>query len=117
LEFLRVPYLIFHVVFEQRYQGAAVFALDAPIVGLRHLLTSLGMAWYNNPPMLPKKSSEVNLDELTIGDRVLVNLHHRRFEQAIIRAITPIAGGAKYQVDFGQNETATIREWQIVEKL
>ena len=40
-----------------------------------------------------------------------------RCEEAVVKAITPIAGGAKYQVDFGHDETATIREWQIIEKL
>jgi hypothetical protein len=60
---------------------------------------------------------KLNLDDLTIGDRVLINLHRGRMEEAIIKAITPIAGGAQYQVDFGHDETATIREWQILEKL
>ena len=64
-----------------------------------------------------RKKTKLNLEALTIGDRVLINLHHGRMEQAIIKTITPIAGGAKYQVDFGHDETATVREWQILEKL
>ena len=60
---------------------------------------------------------KLKLNDQTVGDRVLINLHHGRMEEATIKAITPIAGGAKYQVDFGRDETATIREWQIIEKL
>ena len=64
-----------------------------------------------------RKRDKVKFEDLTIGDRVLINLHHGRMEQGIIKAITPIPGGAKYQVDFGQDRTATIRDWQIIEKL
>jgi hypothetical protein len=67
--------------------------------------------------MAIQKKPKIDLDNLTIGDRVRVNLHQNRFEEAVVKAITPIAGGAKYQVDFGHDETATVREWQIIEKL
>lgn len=67
--------------------------------------------------MATRRKPKIDLDGLTIGDRVRVNLHQGRFEDAVIKAITPIAGGAKYQVDFGYDETATVREWQIIEKL
>jgi len=48
---------------------------------------------------------------------VLVNLHHDRHEQAIIKSITPTTGGKKFQVDFGNNETALVLDWQIMEKI
>ena len=47
----------------------------------------------------------LNPEDLTVGDRALINLHHGRMEAATIKAITPIAVGAKYQVDFGSDET------------
>jgi hypothetical protein len=67
--------------------------------------------------MPPRQKPKINLDNLTIGDRVLVNLHHGRHEEAIIKSIAPTAGGKKFQVDFGNDETALVLDWQIMEKL
>lgn len=38
-------------------------------------------------------------------------------QEATITAITPVAGGAADQVDLDKDRAATIREWQIIEKL
>ena len=51
-----------------------------------------------------------------IGDRVLVNLHHGSKNEALIKAIVPTTGGKKFQVDFGNDQTALIEDWQIMEK-
>lgn len=50
-----------------------------------------------------QKELKVNLDDLTIGDRVLVNLHHGPKEEALMKAIIPAIGGKKVQVDFVEN--------------
>ena len=68
-------------------------------------------------PPKPGQKKNFNIDDLTIGDRILVNLHHGRTEEAIIKAITPEAGGKKFQIDFGHEQTALIEEWQVIEKL
>jgi len=44
-----------------------------------------------------------------------VNLHNGKVVDAMIRVI--IDGGKKLQVDFGNDETALVQKWQIVEKL
>ena len=67
--------------------------------------------------MARHKKTNINLDDLTIGDRVLANLHHGRTEEATIKAITPTTNGKKFQVDFGADQTALIEEWQIIKKL
>lgn len=36
-----------------------------------------------------QKKPKFNLDDLIIGDHVLVNLHHGRKEEALIKAIIP----------------------------
>jgi hypothetical protein len=51
--------------------------------------------------MTQHEKSKVNLDDLTIGDRVFVNLHHGPNEEALIKAIIPTTGGKRSQVDFG----------------
>ena len=64
-----------------------------------------------------QKKPKVNLDDLTIGDRVRVNLHHGRKEEALIKAIIPTTGRKKFQMDFGKDQTALVEEWQIMEKV
>ena len=47
-----------------------------------------------------------NLDDLTIGDRIVGNMHHGRTEETTIKAIIPENGGKKFQIDFGNDQTA-----------
>lgn len=66
---------------------------------------------------MPPRKPKFNLDDLTIGDRVLVNLHHGRKEEALIKAIIPTTGGKQFHVDFGNDQTALVEDWQVMEKL
>jgi hypothetical protein len=50
----------------------------------------------------------------TVGDKVKVNMHAGKFVDATIKAIIDSTDGVKYQVDFGLDQTALVREWQIV---
>jgi len=54
--------------------------------------------------------------EFNVGDRIRVNLHHGKIEDATIRAVVHAPEGIKYQyqVDFGYEQTALISDWQIV---
>ena len=52
-----------------------------------------------------------------VGDKVRVNLHHGKIEDAIIRAMIQDTQGIKLQVDvFGLDLTALIDMWQIVKQ-
>jgi Mechanosensitive ion channel, beta-domain len=55
--------------------------------------------------------------QLSIGDRVKINLHSGRLVDATIKAVViDPDGGTRYQVDFDQDRTAFIRSWQVVEE-
>ena len=49
-----------------------------------------------------------------VGQKIHINLHAGRIEEATIRAIVEHADGLRLQVDFGFNQTALIYEWQVV---
>ncbi|MGB7434416.1 MAG: hypothetical protein WBR26_07815 [Candidatus Acidiferrum sp.] len=50
-----------------------------------------------------------------VGDKIRVNMHSGKIVDAVIKAIIDgPTNGAKYQVDFGKDQTALISEWQIV---
>jgi hypothetical protein len=69
-------------------------------------------------PLKPDKNKKnFNLDDLTIGDRILANLHHGRTEEAVIKAIIPDGDGKKFQIDYGHDETALIEDWQVIGQL
>jgi hypothetical protein len=53
----------------------------------------------------------------TIGDRIRVNLHTGRIVEATIKAVVNRTDGPGLRVDFGKDETALIRSWQVVEKI
>ena len=53
--------------------------------------------------------------EFTVGDKIRVNLHHGKIEDAVVRAVIEHTDGLKLQVDFGHEQTALIEEWQVVE--
>jgi hypothetical protein len=44
-----------------------------------------------------------------------VNLHHGKIEDAVVRAVIEHTDGIKSQTDFGDEQTALIDMWQIVE--
>lgn len=52
--------------------------------------------------------------EYKVGDRMLVNLHRGRIEEATITAIIEGTSGKKLQVDFGKDMTALIDTCQVV---
>jgi hypothetical protein len=50
-----------------------------------------------------------------VGDKIRVNMHSGKIVDAVIKAVIDgPTNGAKYQVDFGNDQTALISEWQIV---
>ena len=54
--------------------------------------------------------------EFKVGDKVRVNLHDGKIEDAIVRAIAEHTDGAKLQVDVvGLDLTALIDTWQVLE--
>jgi hypothetical protein len=62
-----------------------------------------------------KSNERVNV--FAVGDRIRVNLHTGRIVEATIKAVINRTDGPRLQVDFGKDETALIRSWQVVEKL
>jgi hypothetical protein len=52
-----------------------------------------------------------------IGDKIRVSMqmHGGKIVDATIKAISETAGGPQYQIDFDNDQTATISERQIVE--
>ena len=50
-----------------------------------------------------------------VGDKIRVNLHHGKIEDAVVKAIIEHVDGTKLQVDFGYEQTALIDVWQVVE--
>jgi hypothetical protein len=50
-----------------------------------------------------------------VGDHIRVSMHGGRIVDAVIKAVhDEYTDGPRYQVDFGNDQTALIREWQIV---
>jgi hypothetical protein len=58
---------------------------------------------------------EKNSREYKVGDKIRVNLHHGKIEDAVVRAVVQLEEGLKLQVDFGHEQTALIDPQQIVE--
>ena len=52
--------------------------------------------------------------EFKVGDKIRVNLHHGKIEDAIVRAMIEHTDGLKLQVDFDHEQAALIEEWQII---
>lgn len=44
--------------------------------------------------------------EFKVGDKIRVNLHHGKIEDAVVRAVIDHVDGTKLQVDFGHEQTA-----------
>jgi hypothetical protein len=49
-----------------------------------------------------------------VGGTVFVSTHGGRIVEAVIKAIIDKTDDLHYQIDFGNQQTALIREWQIV---
>jgi hypothetical protein len=55
--------------------------------------------------------------EFKVGDKIRVNLHHGKIEDAVIRAVIQDDDGTKLQVDVvGLDLTALIDRWQVVKE-
>ena len=65
--------------------------------------------WYI--PRVPAKEPK---RDFKVGDKIHVNLHHGKIEDAVVRAVIEDSDGTKLQVDFGHEQTALIHEGQVV---
>jgi hypothetical protein len=61
---------------------------------------------------MPKKEPS---RQFKVGDKIRVNMHHGKIEEAVVRAVVQHEGGLQLQVDFGHEQTALIDPRQIVE--
>jgi hypothetical protein len=59
--------------------------------------------------------SEKPEPEFHVGQRIRINVHSGRIEDATVKAIVEHTDGVRLQVDFGHERTALIRLWQVVE--
>lgn len=63
-------------------------------------------------PVPAKKSDE---PKFKVGDKVRVNLHRGKIEDAVVKAVIKDADGTKLQVDVvGLDLTALVEMWQVV---
>jgi transcription antitermination factor NusG len=61
---------------------------------------------------MPKKEPS---RQFKVGDKIKVNLHHGKIEEAVIKAIIERADGLRLQVSVvGEDRTALIEPWQVV---
>ena len=51
--------------------------------------------------------------EYKVGDHIQISLNNR-ITDAVIRAVIEQTDGVRLQVDFGNEQTALIHEWQVV---
>jgi hypothetical protein len=83
--------------------------------------------WYRDDFVFPLHSASVAsgcwnmqyspaMSRYRIGQHIMVKLSGGRIVEATIRAIVEHTDGLRLQVDFGQDETALIEEWQIVKE-
>jgi hypothetical protein len=61
---------------------------------------------------MPKKEPS---RQFKVGDKIRVNMHHGKIEDAVVRAVVQYEDSLKLQVDFGHEQTALIDLRQIVE--
>ena len=55
--------------------------------------------------------------KFNVGDKIRVNLHRGKIEDAVVRAVIQNDDGIKLQVDVvGLDLTALIEEWQVVKE-
>jgi hypothetical protein len=53
--------------------------------------------------------------QFKVGDKIRVNLHHGKIEDAVVQAVIHDDDGIKLQVDVGLDLTALINTTQVVE--
>ena len=53
--------------------------------------------------------------EYKVGDKIQISLGNRIMD-AVIRAVMEQTDGLRLQVDFGNEQTALIHEWQVVKE-
>lgn len=58
-------------------------------------------------PAVPSKK------EYKVGEKIQISLNNRIMD-AVIRAVIEQTDGLRLQVDFGNEQTALIHEWQVV---
>ena len=69
-----------------------------------------------SPAYIPRAPAKKPKLEFKFGDKVRVNLHHRKIEDAVVRAVSHDDDGIKLQVDVvGLDLTALIDTRQVVE--
>ena len=51
--------------------------------------------------------------QFKVGDKIRVNLHHGKIEDAVVKAVIEHTDGLKLQIDFGHEQTALIDLWQV----
>jgi hypothetical protein len=56
-----------------------------------------------------------NNRQFNVGDKIRVDLHHGKIEDATIRAVISEEDGVKLQIDFGYEQTALIPVSQVVQ--
>jgi hypothetical protein len=61
---------------------------------------------------MPK--DETHHRQFKVGDKVRVNLHTGKVEEAMVRAVIDGTDGKKLQVDFGNEQTALIHVNQVI---
>lgn len=61
---------------------------------------------------VPKKSNHRR--QFKVGDKIRVNMHSGKIVDATIKAIINSIEEVKYQVDFGNEQSARVHEWQVV---
>ena len=77
---------------------------------LRHPISPSALSYNYAVPKKPNPAPR----RFAVGDKIKVNMHAGKLVDAIIKAIINSTDGAKYQVDFGKDQTALVHEWQIV---
>jgi hypothetical protein len=60
------------------------------------------MSYHHGVPAKDPKS------EFKVGDKIRVDLHHGKIEDAVVRAVIEDSDGTKLQVDFAYEQTALI---------
>jgi transcription antitermination factor NusG len=61
-------------------------------------------------PAVPKKPER----QFHVGQKIRINLHAGRIEEATVKDIVEHTDGLRLQVDFGHEQTALIHVWQVV---
>jgi hypothetical protein len=53
--------------------------------------------------------------QVHVGQRIRINVHSGRIEDATVKANVEHTDNVRLQVDFGHEQTALIHMWQVVE--